>query len=496
MIPSTSLVSVYDKENIEDFCKVLHDASIEIFSTGGTAERIKNAGVPVRKVEDITGFSELIDGRIKTLHTSIYAGIMARRKSSDMGELSEKGIPSIDMVVCNFYPPEVGITNMDIGGPCMVRAAAKNWKDVVVVSHPSQYSKVIPYLKDGFDDDIRKKLAVEAIRRTSYYDALIAGMEYTEVFPEVITLPYKKSKELRYGENPHQKGAFYTGGIKEPCITSAKKLQGKEISYNNILDANGAIECIKEFKEPTAVIIKHATPSGIASAKDILKAWEDAFATDEYSPFGGVVAVNREVSRELAEKMTKIFLEVITAPSFSDGAKTLLSGKKNLRLLEIEGLENTDRKKDMTFRSVVGGLLMQERNIKETDTGKWKTVTEKNPSREDIQSMAFAVKCVKHVKSNAVVFVKGTRTVAIGGGQTSRVDASWIAVHKGGEKIKGSIMASDAFFPFRDAVDVAAESGVKAIIQPGGSIRDEEVIRAANERGITMIFSGQRYFLH
>jgi len=496
MIPGTALVSVYDKEGIENFCREMNNAGIEIFSTGGTAERLKNSGIPVRMVEEITGFGELMDGRIKTIHTSIYAGIMARRGSSDMEELKSNGIPPIDMVVCNFYPPDVGISKMDIGGPCMVRAAAKNWKDVVIVSHPSQYSELIPHLKNGFDDDIRKKLAVEAIRRTSYYDSLIAGMEDEEIFPDVITIPYKKSKVLRYGENPHQRGAFYVGEIKEPCIANAKKLQGKEISYNNILDANGAIECVKEFEEPAVVIIKHATPSGIASAPDVVKAWKDAFATDEYSPFGGVVAVNREVNKELAEEMTKIFLEVIAAPSFSDEAKEIFSSKKNLRLLELEGLEKARMEKGMTFRSVVGGLLVQDRDVKEIDTKEWKVVTEKEPSPEDIKSMEFAVKCVRHVKSNAVVFVKGTRTVAIGGGQTSRVDASWIAVHKGGEEIKGSIMASDAFFPFRDAVDVAAEAGVKAIIQPGGSIRDKEVIEAANEYGIAMVFSGQRYFLH
>ncbi len=498
MIPGTAIVSVYDKEGIENFCRAMSDAGIDIFSTGGTAERIRNAGIPVRNAEEITGFEELMDGRIKTIHTSIYAGIMARRGSSDMDELKEKGIPPIDMVVCNFYPPEVGISKMDIGGPCMVRAAAKNWKDVVVVSHPSQYQNVIPHLKSGFDDETRKKLAVEAIRRTAYYDSLIAEMEDTEIFPEVITLPHKKSKVLRYGENPHQKGAFYVGDTKEPCVANAKKLQGKEISYNNILDANGAIECVKEFEEPTVVIIKHATPSGIASAADVSKAWDDAFATDEYSPFGGVVAVNREVSKELAEKMMKIFLEVVIAPSFSDEARAMFSSKKNLRLLELEGLENAAEKMGggMAFRSVVGGLLMQERDTRAINTGEWKVVTEKKPTPEDIRSMEFAVKCVRHVKSNAVVFVKGTRTVAIGGGQTSRVDASWIAVHKGGENIKGSIMASDAFFPFRDAVDVAADAGVKAIIQPGGSIRDKEVIEAANEHGIAMVFSGQRYFLH
>ena len=497
MIPKTALVSVWNKESIEEFCKKLHMAGIEIFSTGGTAKKLLSAGIPVREVEELTGFSNLFEGRIKTLHTSIYAAILARRDSADMKELKEKGIKPIDMVVCNFYPFQLGMEEMDIGGPCMVRAAAKNWRHVIVVSHPSQYSLVAEHLKKGFEEKLRKRLAIEALQRTAYYDSILSMQEGGEKFPEIISFPFKKIQELRYGENPHQRGAFYgIEGVKEACIATAKKIHGKELSYNNILDADRAIECIKEFEEPTAVIIKHATPSGIASAESVDKAWEDAFATDEYSPFGGVVAVNREVKGKLAEKMMKIFLEVIIAPSFSKEAMEVFTTKKNLRLLEVKGLEKAERERCLEIRSVVGGALVQERDLKEINPKEWKVVTEKKPSQEDITSMIFAVKCVKHVKSNAVVFVKGTKTVAIGGGQTSRVDASWIATHKGKDRIKGSIMASDAFFPFRDAVDVAAKAGVKAIIQPGGSIRDKEVIEAANEHGIAMVFSGQRCFLH
>lgn len=497
MTPRTALVSVWDKEGIEKFCKRLHMAGVEIFSTGGTAEKIRSAGIPVRNVEELTGFVNLFDGRIKTLHTSIYAAILARRDAADMKGLKEKGIKPIDMVVCNFYPTRLGIDKMDIGGPCMVRAAAKNWRYVIVVSHPSQYSLVTDHLQKGFDEKVRKRLAIEALQRTAYYDSILFMQGKEEEFPEIISFPLKKIRELRYGENPHQRGAFYfQEGIKEPCITTAKKIHGKNLSYNNILDGNRAIECIKEFKEPSVVIIKHATPSGIASAENIGKAWKDAFATDEYSPFGGVVAVNREIEGKLAEKMSKIFLEVVIAPSFSKEAIEVFTRKKNIRLLRVDGLEECEREMQMEVRSIVGGALVQERDIKEVSPEQWKIVTMKKPSRGDINSMVFAVKCVKHVKSNAVVFVKGTKTVAIGGGQTSRVDASWIATHKGKENVKGSIMASDAFFPFRDAVDVAAKAGVKAIIQPGGSIRDKEVIEAANEYGIAMVFSGHRCFLH
>jgi phosphoribosylaminoimidazolecarboxamide formyltransferase/IMP cyclohydrolase len=303
---------------------------------------------------------------------------------------------------------------------------------------------------------------------------------------------------MRYGENPHLKGAFYKSLPEtiEPCIINAVKLQGKELSYNNILDGDCAIECIKEFSDPTCVIIKHATPCGIASADNLLQAWKYAYATDTYSPFGGIVAFNREVGKDVAKELSNLFLEVIIAPSFSKEAAELFGKKKNLRLLELKDLDKKIDRTGMIFRSVVGGFLSQERDVKLTSKSDWKIVTKKKPTEQELRSMEFAVKCVKHVKSNSVVFVKDIHTVGIGGGQTARVDATWIATNKGKENIKGSTMASDAFFPFRDAVDVAAEAGVKAIIQPGGSIRDEEVIAAADEHGLAMVFSGQRYFRH
>jgi len=494
MIPKRVLISVYDKEGLYEFCKVLEKYDVEIYATPGTKKFLEEKGIKVKDTATYTGFSELLEGRVKTLHTHIHAAILA--KEEQIKDIEKEGIKPIDMVICNFYPYNLGIDEMDIGGPAIVRAAAKNWRRVIVISHPSQYKVAIECMEKGFDERMRQRLAMEALERTAYYDAMI--LKHCGVkFPDVLCLPYIKKQDLRYGENPHQRGAFYVEeGVAKACIANAIQLQGKELSYNNILDANHAIECVKEFGEPAAVIIKHATPSGIACGKNIEEAWKYAYETDEYSPFGGVVAVNREVGGGLAQQMAKIFLEVIAAPSFSKEALEIFSKKKNLRLLKIEGLNREKRRAGIEIRSVEGGLLMQDKDTREPNVEQWKIVTEKKPSKEDMESMIFAVKCVRHVKSNAVVFVKGKRTVAIGGGQTARVDATFIATHKGKDRIKGSIMASDAFFPFRDAVDVAAKAGVKAIVQPGGSIRDAEVIQAANEHGIIMVFTGQRCFLH
>ena len=418
-------------------------------------------------------------------------------------------------MICNLYPfertiekPNVSIEevieNIDIGGPTLIRAGAKNYKDVVVVTSPKQYPEIITALKSkkGITLEQRKKLAIEAYAHTAQYDSIISqylrNRETDEILPQDYTVTMRKIQEMRYGENPHQKGAFYKAlpSTGEPCISNAKQLQGKELSFNNILDANCAIECIKEFREPSCVIIKHATPCGIASTSILLRSWIDAYATDIYSPYGGIVAFNRKLPKDVAQELSKYYLEVIIAPEFSEDAQAILNEKKNLRLLELKGLEKEPKRKGLDVRSVVGGFLVQERDVWFADQKTWKIVTKTKPTKEDLIAMDFAVKCVKHVKSNSVVFVKGTRTVGIGGGQTSRVDATWIATHKGKDQIKGSIMASDAFFPFRDAVDVAVNAGVKAIIQPGGSIHDEEVIEAANEHGISMVFSGQRYFRH
>jgi len=511
-----ALVSVYDKEGVIDFSKELSNLGITILSTGGTAAFLNKAGIPLKEVSEVTKFPEMLDGRVKTLHPIIHAGILARRDNKKhLKTLKEHQINLIDFVVCNLYPfektiqkPNIAIEevieNIDIGGPTLIRAAAKNYKDVVVVTSPKQYSEILTALKSKKEITLeqREKLAIEAYAHTAQYDTIISQYlrnRWTdEILPHDYTVSMRKIQEMRYGENPHQKGAFYKvlPPTEEPCVSNAKQLQGKELSFNNILDANCAVECIKEFREPSCVIVKHATPCGIASASTLLQTWNDAYATDIYSPFGGIVAFNRELPEEVAQELSKYYLEVIVAPGFSKDALAIFSEKKNLRLLELKGLEKEPSRKGLDVRSVVGGFLVQERDVWFADQKTWKIVTKTKPTKEDLLSMGFAVRCVKHIKSNSVVFVKGTRTVGIGGGQTSRVDATWIATHKGKDHTKGSIMASDAFFPFRDAVDVAVNAGVKAVIQPGGSIRDEEVIQAANEHGITMVFSGQRYFRH
>ena len=511
-----ALISVSDKEDIIDFANELSKLNIEILSTGGTATVLRDAGLRIKEVSEITGFPEMLDGRVKTLHPIIHAGILAKRDEKEhMDVLKKHKIGCIDLVVCNLYPfektiqkPNVGmdevIENIDIGGPTLIRAAAKNYKDVIVITSRKQYGEVLKALQSKGEISVkeRKKLAVEAYVHTAQYDSIISQYltdKWTEeILPDVHSITMRKIQDMRYGENPHQKGAFYRSlpKVTEPCISNAVKLQGKELSFNNILDADCVIECIKEFTNKTCVIIKHATPCGIASSDNMLQAWKDAYATDIYSPFGGIVSFNGEVGKDVAKELSNYFLELIIAPSFSKEALSIFSKKKNLRLLECKGLDKKIERSGTTFRSVVGGFLVQERDVLLSNKKDWTSVTKKKPSKEELESMEFAVKCVKHVKSNSVLFVKDKHTVAIGGGQTSRVDAAWIATHKGKENIKGSIMASDAFFPFRDAVDVAAKAGVQAIIQPGGSIRDKEVIQAADENGISMVFSGQRYFRH
>ncbi len=511
-----ALLSVSNKEGIVDFGKELNNLNIEIISTGGTAAVLQEADIPLKQVSDITQFPEMLNGRVKTLHPVIHAGILAKRSNkTHMQTLTKHSIAPIDVVVCNLYPfestiqkPGVNITevieNIDIGGPTLLRAAAKNYEDVLVVTNPHRYTQILSLLKSDrkIPVSLREELAVEAFAHTAQYDALIStylrNRWSRDELSTDISLPLRKMKDMRYGENPHQKGAFYhtLPLTTEPCVTTAEQLQGKELSFNNILDADCAIECTKEFADPSCVIVKHATPCGIACADSQLQAWKDAYATDAYSPFGGIVSFNRHIDTDVAEELTNYFLEVIIAPGFSKQAAAIFSKKKNLRLLKIPGLDTKIDRKGITFRSVVGGALLQDRDIKTIDTTHWKNVTQRTPSKTELETMKFAVQCVKHVKSNSVLFAKHKQTVAIGGGQTSRVDAAWIATHKGKDNVKGSTMASDAFFPFRDAVDVAADAGVEAIVQPGGSIRDNEVIQAADEHNIAMVFTGQRYFRH
>ncbi len=511
-----AILSVSNKDGLDYFAKKLETLNIDIISTGGTAAYLKKHGISYTDVSTETGFPEMLDGRVKTLHPRIHAGLLAKRNNKKhMQTLKKHDIAPIDMIVCNLYPfettiqkPKVSfdevIENIDIGGPTLLRAAAKNYHDVIVITSPDQYETTIKSLEKTGNLSLaeREHLALQAYSHTAQYDSIISSYlrsRWTDnVLPENNTVALRKKQGMRYGENPHLKGIFYKiiPETTEPSITNAIQLQGKALSYNNILDGDCAIETIKDFSPPTCVIIKHATPCGIASANNLLTAWKQAFATDTYSPFGGIVSFNRTVGKQVAIELNKLFLEVIVAPGFTNEAKKLFSQKKNLRLLQVEKLNSSFNRDGVIYRSVVGGMLSQQRDIQLTPTSEWKIVTKKKPTKQQLNSMEFAVKCVKHVKSNSVVFVKDTQTVGIGGGQTARVDAAWIATHKGKENIQDSVLASDAFFPFRDAVDVAVDAGVSSIVQPGGSIRDPEVINAADEHGIPMVFTGQRYFRH
>jgi len=465
----------------------------------------------VKDVSDFTGFPEILDGRVKTLHPKVHGGILAiREKGEHIRELKKHDIEPIDLVVVNLYPfektirsgatIEEAIENIDIGGPAMLRSAAKNYRNVVVIVNPNEYNEVLKELKekDGtLSDKTRERLAVEAFAHTARYDTIISNylrrMFHGEEFPEILSLTYKKIQNLRYGENPHQKAAFY-GDDKELSIVNAKKLWGKELSYNNILDLESSLEIVKEFENPTCVIVKHTNPIGVATSKRIFEAYKLAHQTDTISAYGGIVALNREVDAETAREMSSVFLEAIIAPKFSQEAFDILSKKKNIRLLEVE--MKPSKRDGNEIRSVVGGLLVQERDVQKLDVHDIKIVTKRAPTDEEMKSLLFAFKVARYCKSNALVFTKGERTVAFGFGQPSRIDAAHIAVNKGGENVKGAVVASDGFLPFRDVVDAIAGAGVTAMIQPGGSIRDQEVIDAADEYGIAMVLSGIRVFKH
>jgi phosphoribosylaminoimidazolecarboxamide formyltransferase / IMP cyclohydrolase len=515
--PQRALLSVSDKAGVVDFATRLARLGIELVSTGGTAKTLREAGLKVIDVSQLTQSPEMMDGRVKTLHPRVAGGILARRSvEADLRSMKEHGIPAIDVVCVNLYPFEETaaqngtlhdlIEQVDIGGPSLIRAAAKNHEDVLVVTDPKQYDMVAKAIEKGeIALGMRQELALRAFQHTARYDAIIARALSKRFgltdYPEHLAFAYDRIETLRYGENSHQRAAFYQKAgprnVVEPSIVRSTQLHGKQLSYNNILDADVALEAVKEFPEsPACVIVKHATPCGIAAADTLLKAYQDALACDPYSPFGGIVAVNRPLDLATAKALGDLFLEIVIAPSFDVEAFEHLSKKKNLRLLQVPGVDKPYQRSGTQIRSVTGGLLVQDRDLKPYEPKEWKVVTRRQPSDAQLDSMQFAARCVKHIRSNAVVFVQGTRTVGIGGGQTARVDAVFIATHKGGASIKGSVMASDAFFPFRDGVDEAAKHGVAAIVQPGGSIRDDEVIKAADEHGIAMAFSGQRSFRH
>ncbi|MFG6120376.1 bifunctional phosphoribosylaminoimidazolecarboxamide formyltransferase/IMP cyclohydrolase [Thalassobacillus sp. B23F22_16] len=506
-----ALLSVSDKSGLADFAKKLVESGYELVSTGGTKKAIEETGIPVLSVSDVTNFPEIMDGRVKTLHPAVHSALLAKRDNEvHMDQLRKLELDTIDMVVVNLYPfqktiakPDVteedAIENIDIGGPTMLRAAAKNFQDVIVVVDPSDYDMVAEGLQnDGLSVDVRKRLAGKVYRHTANYDAAIAAY-FTEMteddYPETYTATFEKVQSLRYGENPHQTAAFYKQANAEGAsLANAKQLNGKELSYNNIQDANAALEIVQEFKKPAAVAVKHMNPCGVGTGSGLAEAYQKAYEGDPVSIFGGIVAVNQEVDIVTAEKMKEIFLEIIIAPKFSKEALEVLTTKKNLRLLEVDIAKPDKAAQKLT--SVSGGLLVQDADTGSIDGVELKAATDREPTAQELEDLKLSWQVVKHVKSNAIVVAKADQTLGIGAGQMNRVGAAKIAFEQAGEKAKGAVMASDAFFPMPDTVEAAAESGITAIIQPGGSKRDQDSIDACNKHGIAMVFTGMRHFKH
>ena len=511
-----ALISVSDKAGVVDFARGLVDLGYEVVSTGGTAKALEEAGVPVTGVSRITGFPECLDGRVKTLHPALHAGILAMRSNPEhMRQLEELNIGTIDVVAINLYPfkqtilkegvsREEAIENIDIGGPTMIRAAAKNWQDVAVIVDPADYPVVLEQLKAGqLSLDFKFELSGKVFEHTAAYDSLIASYMRAQrgaaPLPEAFTPTYEKVQEMRYGENPHQKAAFYREiGKYGNVLSAAKQLHGKELSYNNINDANGALDVLKEFGDdrPCAVGVKHANPCGVGVGDTLLEAYTNAYEADSVSIYGGIVALNRPVDAATAEKMAEIFLEIILAPSYLPGALEILGKKKNIRLLELPGLAGPNSSAMLDMKKVAGGLLVQELDTLLLDEAELKTVTSRAPTQAEMEQMLFAWRVVKHAKSNAIVLAKGNRTTGVGPGQTNRITALELAIKYAGENARGSVMASDAYFPFSDCVEAAGAAGITAIIQPGGSVRDQDSIDACNAAGIAMVFTGMRHFKH
>ena len=507
-----ALISVSDKTGIEDVAKKLSELGVEIISTGGTAKAISEAGIEVKDVSDITGFPEIMNGRVKTLHPKVHGGLLAvRDDEGHMKEAADNEIGMIDLVIVNLYPfketiakedvtEEEAIENIDIGGPSMLRSAAKNFKYVTVVIDPADYEKVLAEIEaDGETKlETRKKLARKVFTATHCYDDAIEGY-FRKILgePEMMDLHYEKVKSLRYGENPTQKAAFFRNPNNEDSnITNSEFLHGKDLSFNNIVDGDSALELVKEFKEPCAILVKHNNPCGAAIRETIESAFEEAHKVDPMSAFGCVIAVNREFNEEMVDYMkeAKMFVEMVIAPSYSGGALKRLMTRKNLRILRVGDLKLDMEKTDI--KKVAGGILIQTKDMDDLSPDDLKTVTKRAPTDEQIADMLFATKIVKHVVSNSVVIAKDMTAVGIGAGQMSRVDSVFIAGKKAGDRAKGAVLSSDAYFPFADGLEQAIAVGVEAIIQPGGSIRDDEVIAKADEEGIAMVFSGRRYFKH
>jgi len=510
-----ALVSVSDKTGIVDFCRELSQLGVEIISTGGTKSLLSKEGVPVIGISDVTGFPEILDGRVKTLHPTVHSGLLAIRDSAEhQAQMRELGLDYIDLVVVNLYPfqetiakpgvaYEEAIENIDIGGPTMLRSAAKNHAFVSVVVDANDYSQVLDEIRDGGDTTLetRKQLAAKVFRHTAAYDALISDYlsnKLGEPLPERLTVTYEKIQDLRYGENPHQKAAFYRKPLAAvDSLTNAEQLHGKELSYNNINDANAALQIVKEFTEPAVVAVKHMNPCGVGIGESIYEAYRKAYDADPVSIFGGIVAANRIIDEDTANLLKDIFLEIVLAPGFTDEALALLAQKKNIRLLKISGLElAADRKSQYVVTSIDGGMIVQESDIHSLTEADLQVVTDRKPTEEELKQLLFGWKVVKHVKSNAIVLAKDDMTVGVGAGQMNRVGSARIAIEQAGEKSKGSVLASDAFFPMGDTLEEAAKAGITAVIQPGGSIRDEESIKVANEYGIAMVFTGVRHFKH
>ncbi len=515
MAISRALLSVSDKRGLLPFARTLSQLGVELLSTGGTADLLASSGIPVTKVSDYTGAPEVFGGRVKTLHPKIHGGILYRREEEgDRVEAAREGIGPIDLVVVNLYPfsqtvargaPfEEIIENIDIGGPSMVRSAAKNWKHVGIVVDPDEYERVAEELtRDrALSDETRRRLMLKAFQHTAAYDSAIANYLAGEEQPPAQLLKSAALVQaLRYGENPHQRAALYRDPREpqRPTVAFAKVLGGKELSYNNLLDLDSALSCVMEFERPTAVVVKHNTPCGVASADTLLEAFRRARAADELSAFGGIVALNGPVDGALGEALAETFLEAVLASSFDEAALKALAGKKNLRLLESPPLGAPQmgwRRDSFELRTIAGGLLLQERDVGDVDRAALRAVTQREPTAEELRDALFAFRVVKHVRSNAIVFAKGEQTLGIGGGQTSRVDAVELAIKKAKGDLKGCAVGSDAFFPFRDGIDAAAQAGARCIIQPGGSLRDAEAIAAADEQGIAMLFSKVRHFRH
>ena len=502
-----ALISVSDKTNIVEFAKGLEKHGFEVISTGGTYTHLKNNGVSCISIEDVTNFPEILEGRVKTLHPKIHGGLLSKRGNELHNKhVAENNIEYIDLVCVNLYPFEATvkkagvseeeiIENIDIGGPSMLRSAAKNFNDVAVVTDINDYAKILEELEQGgISYETRRALAIKVFNTTASYDAAIANYfnKKDNLVPEKLTLSYKLQDSLRYGENPHQKAYHYVQDNNESyALQTAEQLHGKEMSYNNIQDASAALDILSEFDETTCVAVKHMNPCGVATGSSVFEAYSRAYEADPVSIFGGIVAVNGKVDKETAEKMHSIFLEIILATDYDEEALEMLTKKKNLRIYKLSEKNNNH---EQQIKSVRGGILVQDFNDKLAD--EYESVTEKKVDESQRRDIEFGLKVVKHVKSNAIVVVKNGQTLGIGAGQMNRVGSCKIALEQAGEKAKGAVLASDAFFPMRDSADIAADYGIAAIVQPGGSIRDQESIDACNEKGVAMVFSKIRHFKH